>query len=219
MPDVSVVVPARNAAGTIGRTLGALAKQKLDASYEVIVVDGASIDATASMVSSFRPPVTLLRNTDVEPASSRNLGLSHASGNVLAFTDADCEPEPGWLAAGLQALERTSADIVQGKVLPARDAGPFDRTVAVLSEYGLYETANLFVRRSLIERVGEFEPVAALGQERKFGEDVWFAWRAKRAGAQTAFSEEAIVRHEVFERTMLQFLVEQARVRYFPGLV
>jgi len=74
-------------------------------------------------------------------------------------------------------------------VTPASPPGPFDRTVSVGGEYGLYETANLFVRRSTFERLGGFEPVVALdtgelaaggaglgtgSDTHPFGEDVWF---------------------------------------------
>jgi hypothetical protein len=137
---------------------------------------------------------------------------------VLAFTDADCEPAPGWLAAGLKALAR--ADIVQGRVLPAAASGPFDRTLGVTSEYGLYETANLFARRDVFERIGGFEPVLGIGAEtHPFGEDAWFVWRAKRAGALTAFAHDALVYHSVFPRGIGAFVAEQARSRYFPALV
>jgi hypothetical protein len=137
---------------------------------------------------------------------------------VIAFTDADCEPAPGWLAAGMRAL--ADADIVQGRVVPARDPGPFDRTVRVEREHGLYETANLFVRRRMFERVGGFQQLLALSpDESPFGEDAWLVWRARRAGARTAFSHDAVVRHAVFERGPGAYLAEHARRRMFPPLV
>lgn len=219
MVAVTVVVAARNAAATIGRALAALSAQELDGEYEVIVVDSGSTDGTASLVER-APGVALLGNPGGEPASSRNLGAARARGAVLAFTDADCEPAVDWLACGLRVL--SDAEIVQGRVVPAGAAGPFDRTVSVASEYGLYETANLFVRRSVFERVGGFEPVLHLvsgGRAHPFGEDAWFAWRARRTGARTAFASDAVVRHAVFDRGPLEFVRERARVRYFPPLV
>jgi glycosyltransferase involved in cell wall biosynthesis len=217
---VTVVVAARNAAATLPATLAALTAQQLDGGYEVIVVDSGSDDGTSSVAESSPGVAVLLRNPGGEPASSRNLGAARAHGAVLAFTDADCEPAPGWLAAGLRGLER--ADIVQGMVQPAVAPGPFDRTLSVIDEYGLYETANLFVRREWFERVGGFQPLVAAveaGETSPFGEDVWFAWRARRAGARTAFAVDAVVRHAVFERGSRQFLAERARSRYFPPLV
>jgi GT2 family glycosyltransferase len=236
MAEITVVVPARDASATIGRTLAALAGQEVDVDYEVVVVDSGSTDDTPKIVSSSGVVTAVLHNPGGEPASSRNMGARHGTGRVLAFTDADCEPVPSWLASGLRALEQ--ADIVQGKVLPVSEPGPFDRTVRVLWELGLYETANLFVRRELFVRIGGFEPVIALstgelvqgvaasrpkiarrGDARPFGEDVWFGWRAKRSGARSAFAEDALVYHAVFPRGLRDFVAEHARARYFPPLV
>jgi glycosyltransferase involved in cell wall biosynthesis len=218
-PAVTVVVPARNARATIGSTLAALAAQELEHDYEVIVVDSGSTDDTASMAEASPAVTAVLRNPGGEPAGSRNVGARSARGATLAFTDADCEPEPGWLAAGLLALEH--ADIVQGRVLPVRPPGPFDRTVWVSHEYGLYETANLFVRRETFDRAGGFLPVLEPDQRdaHPFGEDAWFVWRAKRAGAETAFADDAVVRHAVFERSAREYVAERARTRLFPPLV
>jgi glycosyltransferase involved in cell wall biosynthesis len=216
---VTVVVPARNAEATIGRALAALADQRLDQQYEVVVVDSGSSDRTRAVVEASELRATLLDNPGGEPAGSRNLGVARARGRLIAFTDADCEPEPGWLAAGVRAL--AGADLVQGRVVPARAAGPFDRTVSVGRDHGLYETANLFVRRETFERVGGFEPVAALERTERqpFGEDAWFAWRAKRAGASCTFAADAVVRHAVFERGAGEYIAERARCRMFPPLV
>jgi GT2 family glycosyltransferase len=218
-PAVTVVVPARNARATIGGTLAALAAQQLEHDYEVIVVDSGSTDGTQAVAEASPVVTAVLENPGGEPAGSRNVGARHARATTLAFTDADCEPEPGWLAAGLRALER--ADIVQGRVEPVRPPGPFDRTIWITHEYGLYETANLFVRRETFERVGGFLPVLSPDQrdEVPFGEDAWFVWRAKRAGALTVFADEAIVRHAVFERSAVECIAERARSRLFPPLV
>lgn len=232
MVAVTVVVPVRNAEATIAGTLAALADQELDLAYEVIVVDSGSSDRTVELVHSAGNVSALLRNPGGEPAGSRNLGAAHAKGEVLAFTDGDCQPTASWLRAGLDAI--VDVDIVQGKVVPAGPAGPFDRTLSVGHEYGLYETANLFVRREWFEQLGGFAPVVALdtgelasgatglgtgSDTQPFGEDAWFAWRARRAGARTGFSEEALVRHAVIGRGPLEFIGERARCRYFPPLV
>jgi glycosyltransferase involved in cell wall biosynthesis len=218
-PAATVVIPARNARATIGGTLAALAAQQTEDAYDVIVVDSGSTDGTESLAESSPAVTRVLHNPGGEPAGSRNLGATHARSAALAFTDADCEPEPGWLAAGLRGLER--ADIVQGRVEPVRPPGPFDRTVWVSHEYGLYETANLFVRRETFERVGGFLAVLPPDQRdaHPFGEDAWFVWRARRAGALTAFAEDALVRHAVFERSAREYVAERARTRLFPPLV
>jgi GT2 family glycosyltransferase len=218
-PDVSVVVPVYNSVETIGRTLSGLSYQRFTGRLEVIVVDGGSIDGTRELLERAGDTITLLHNPEREPASARNLGAARSRADVIAFTDADCEPEPEWLEKGIAAL--AEADIVQGRVLPLPGQGPFDRSLAVTGEYGLYETANLFVRRAVFERAGGFEilPGLDLAQGVHFGEDAWLVWRAKRQGARTTFCMESVVRHAVVPRGIQAMLRETVRRRHFPQLV
>lgn len=219
MVDATVIIPARDAAGTLGATLAALARQETTAGFEVIVVDDGSSDQTAAVAETGAVPVRLLRGTGYGPASARNLGAAAASGRALLFTDADCVPESGWLTAALRALEH--ADLVQGQVLPADDIprGPYDRFIVVVSEYGLYETANLAIRRDLFDRLGGFESILAPRRGIELGEDVWLGWRARRLGARTTFCAAAVVRHAVFPRSAAGYVAERARLRFFPELV
>jgi glycosyltransferase involved in cell wall biosynthesis len=213
---ISVVVPVYNAETTVGRTIAALVAQELDDAYEVIFVDGGSTDGTRELLAAAAgDSLTVLHNPEREPASARNIGARRARGPVLAFTDSDCEPTPGWLAAGRSAL--ADADIVQGKVLPISNHGPFDRTLAVVAEEGLYETANLFVRHQTFDRVGGFTAIPGLPVA--FGEDTSFVWRAKRLGARTVFAGDALVHHAVVPRGIRAYVHELRRRAYFPELV
>jgi cellulose synthase/poly-beta-1,6-N-acetylglucosamine synthase-like glycosyltransferase len=214
---VSVIVPARDAAATIGRTLAALSAQEGDVAYEVIVVDDGSSDATAAVAE--RSGARVVRGPRAGPARARNLGARQATGEAVAFTDADCLPTPGWLAAGVAAL--AAADLVQGAVEPEPGVamGPFDRSLWVRSESGLYESANLLVRRELFDRLGGFEewiePVAG----KSIGEDVLLGWRARRAGARVAFEPRALVHHAVLPRGPGGYVAERRRLEHFPEMV
>jgi glycosyltransferase involved in cell wall biosynthesis len=219
MIRASVIVPNRDASATLPRTLEALANQRFDDEYEVVVVDDGSNDGSAEVAERFGPPVRLVRRPRLGPGPARNAGVAEARGELLAFTDADCEPEPGWLAAGVDAL--AEADLVQGAVAPLPDAprGPFDRTLWIDHETGLYETASLFVRRELFERLGGFEVWLEPEIGKALAEDVWLGWRARRAGARTAFCDRARVGHAVFPRDALGFVAERRRLRYFADIV
>jgi cellulose synthase/poly-beta-1,6-N-acetylglucosamine synthase-like glycosyltransferase len=218
--EVSVIVPAWNAVPTLGRALEALAAQRFDdGAYEVVVVDNGSTDATRELIEA-APGVRLVaRGEHGLAGEARNDGAAAARGSILAFTDADCFPEPDWLANGVRALEQ--ADVVQGRVRPDPGApiGPFDRSLWVGAQDGLFQTANMFMRRELFERVGGFEELHGDAGARAFGEDVWLGWRAVRAGARAAFAAEAVVNHAVLPRGASAYVRERARLGGFPMLV
>lgn len=218
MPLVSVIVPARDASGTLGRALAALAGQELEGEYEVIVVDDGSRDATAEVARAAPGPVTVLRQAATGPAAARNRGVSQASADLLAFCDADVFPTPGWLAAGVAELER--AQLVQGKVLPDPQAplGPFDRTLWITKQVGLFETANLFVTREVFDRAGGFEQWLEPRRGKALAEDVWFGYRALRGGARATFCPDALAHHAVFPRAWPAYVAERTRVEYFPAM-
>jgi glycosyltransferase involved in cell wall biosynthesis len=219
MARVSVIVPARDAGQTLPRALGAILAQDAGEPFEVIVVDDGSRDDTARRAQAFGARVTLVRQAARGPAAARNAGVAHASGTLLAFCDADVFPAPGWLAAGVRAL--AGADLVQGRVLPDPDGtlGPFDRTLWIESAVGLWETANLFVSRSALEAAGGFEQWLAPRRGKALAEDVWFGYRALRAGARPCFSPDALAHHAVFPRGWRAYAAERARLRFFPAMV
>lgn len=217
MPPVAVIVPARDAAATLPATLDALAAQTIPA--EVVVVDNGSQDATAELAQAHPAVDRVVRRARGDgPGAARNDGAAASQAEVLAFTDSDCVPVATWLEAGLAAL--AGADLVQGRVVPdpAGNRHPFEHTVSVPGAHGLFETANLFVRRPWFERLGGFGPgIPAAG--RPFAEDVFFGWDARRAGARTAFSDAALVHHAVLQRPAAEFVGERRRLRHFPVLV
>jgi succinoglycan biosynthesis protein ExoA len=139
-PLVSVVIAARNAASTIDACLAALATQTFQ-SHEVIVVDDGSTDDTAQRAAAAGAQV--LDAAGRGASAARNLGIRHARGRYVAFTDADCVPPPHWLARLVEALETTGATGVgsgQRNVFPTggRDAAAFDaffRLASVVSDY------------------------------------------------------------------------------------
>lgn len=218
-PQVSVVVPAIDAAATtIQRTLHGLAAQDLDAPYEVIVALDGPADRVGIAVRAAFPAARVLSDPQRRgPGAARNHGAAQARAPALAFTDADCEPAPSWLRLGLEALR--SSEVVQGSVLPRPDQprGPWDRTIIVEGETGLFETANMFVRADLFQRLGGFEDWLDTGGK-PIAEDLWFGWQARRAGARIAFRREVLVHHEVYPRGFLEYVTEHARRRFFCAM-
>ncbi len=216
---LTVIIPARNASATIGRTLDALTPT--EDGVEVVVVDDASSDATAVVAAEHGARVVSLEQ-QAGPGPARNAGVAATDAEYLAFTDADCEPSRLWLQAGLSALE-AGADLVTGPIRsdPRAAFGPYDRSLHS-GRLRLFESANLFVRRALFEQLGGFrnpERVRLKIEQGHFGEDVVFGWRAVRSGARVRHATDALVLHAVSPRGPRRYVAERLRLRLFPRLV
>jgi glycosyltransferase involved in cell wall biosynthesis len=104
-PHVTVVIPAFNAATTIGRALDSVAAQTVRPKQVLVVDDGSSEDL-AFAVARFRSSVQVIRKKHGGVASARNCGIAAATGDVVAFLDADDYWEPDKLALQLAILSQ-----------------------------------------------------------------------------------------------------------------
>jgi hypothetical protein len=198
-PDVTVIVPVRNGAASISGLLDALAAQQ-DASFEVVVADNGSTDATAEAARAHAIGARVVEEPRPGSYAARNAGLRVARARVLAFTDVDCTPEPRWLVSGLATLDATGVDIVGGAIRMRATSNPtiwehYDRAVYLRQEdivsHGRWGvTANLFVRRAVFDAVGAFDATLVSGGDREL------CHRADRAGFRIAYAPDALVWHE-----------------------
>jgi cellulose synthase/poly-beta-1,6-N-acetylglucosamine synthase-like glycosyltransferase len=101
---VSVVIPSRNGKGRLPALLSALARQRLDRPWEVIVVEDGSSEISTEALAGL-PGARLVRQPQGGPGSARNRGAALASGEVVVFVDDDCEPAPDWLPEMLRPFE------------------------------------------------------------------------------------------------------------------
>ena len=151
MTDLWVIVPAYNEAERIGQTLAALAAQT-DTGFELLVVDNNSTDDTAAIARAFRAPfpVHVLVETEKGVGCAVDTGFRHAiaaGATLLARTDADCLPRPGWLAAARAGLTG-GAGLMCGRITARRDEhGPAGRAlfrglVALAATFGRLRPAH-----------------------------------------------------------------------------
>ena len=193
---VTVIVPVRNGARTIGALLDALALQQ-GVRFETIVVINATVDGTEKIVRE-HPLECLVVMTDKPGAyGARNAGAKLAIAHTLAFTDADCVPEPRWLAKGLSAL--ADADLVGGAVHQVTSTSPnlwelYDATFYLRQQEnianGFAATANAFVGRDTFEALGGFDESFTSGGDHDFG------MRLRESGGQLVYAPDAVVRHQ-----------------------
>lgn len=102
-PRVTVIVPVKNEAEKLGRCLGALRGQTLPP-VEILVVDGHSTDATTEVARAHG--ATVLYEDQGTRAAACQIGVEHARGDLVAFTDADCVPDADWLQVLAEEIAR-----------------------------------------------------------------------------------------------------------------
>ncbi|MEN6450800.1 MAG: glycosyltransferase family 2 protein [Thermoguttaceae bacterium] len=213
-PFISVIVPVRNEAASIERTLECLMTQDYDPpQWEVLVVDGHSDDATADLARRFaerHPALRVLRNPRRLSSAARNIGIRNARANadIVLIVDGHCEIEDThYLRKLAAAFARSGADCVgRPQPLATRDPTPLQRAVAAArsswlghhphshvysSQSGAVPAASVAVayRRSVFDRVGWFD------EHFDACEDVEFNHRIDRAGLRCYFAPEVAVRY------------------------
>ena len=203
-PAIAVVAATRNRAGRLAGLLGSLEAQSLEPGrFEVVVVDDGSTDDTRTVLEQAtergRLALTAVRAGGEGPARARNLGWRAARAPLVAFTDDDCEADPGWLEAMLALAQRHPGAIVQGPTTPIpaerERLGPFSRTRRIEEPGPWYETCNILYPRELLERLGGFDE----RYPEPLGEDTDLGWRAREQGTELVWAPDARVHHAVDE--------------------
>ena len=214
-PFVSVIIPVFNDGQRLARCLQALEAQTYRDRFEVIVVDNGSKEDPASIVAMF-PHAKLSRQARPSSYAARNTGITLARGEVLAFTDSDCLPDPRWMEAGVDALV-TTADcgmvggaveiFCQDETRPAA-VEVFERITAFpqeryLRDYHYAVTANVFTWRRVMEQLGTFNEKLKSSGDNEWGN------RVHAAGLKQVYCAEARVRHparrtfgEIYRKTV-----------------
>jgi len=198
VPQVSVIIPARNEASRIESCLTALTSQDSTAEFEIIVVDNGSTDETSALASAFS--VTVVHEPRVGRAIARNTGIRAARGNILAFTDADCVPCRSWLRELLIGRDDPEYGCFVGEIVPLEPVNAVARYIherrlicqlRLLSQSPpVAATGSIAYRRSVFDEIGMFDEAFA------FGEDGDLFWRMVRSERfRYRYNPKAIVGH------------------------
>jgi GT2 family glycosyltransferase len=202
MPRVSVVVPTCNRPVLLARCLEALLKQDLPpADYEIIIVDDANSAETCKMVEQRAEQASpgghcilyLPAKYTHGPAAARNIGLRAARSEIIAFTDDDCIPSPGWLSAGLAAMADGVAGVA-GRVSVPLNGVPtdYEYNASHMAQCD-FVTANCFYRRDALLLVEGFDERFTMA----WREDTDLIYTLRERGLQFACAPDALVIHPV----------------------
>jgi glycosyltransferase involved in cell wall biosynthesis len=194
--QISVVIATKDRAGYLERALGSLCVQNGAPSFEVVVVDNGSTDATPAIAQQYvaRAPYPIRYAYEGEPnrGKARNRGIALAQGAIVAFCDDDVQAPPGWLAAHAAAHEESAVrSVVNGPILnvPSYD----DRPKPGWANYSraFLCTCNVSVPKDALIAAGGFDEAFRL-----YGwEDTELGVRLREAGAAWTFAWDAYIWH------------------------
>ena len=208
-PFVSVVVGIRNEEKFIEECIESLLHLDYPQdSYEIIIVDGMSTDKTQDLVQKY--PVRLLLNERKNVAAARNLGVENARGDLVAFTDGDCQVDPRWLKTLVSEMMNAPEDVacVGGPNLIFDTDPVFGRVVGHAQETFLgsggsaqsknstkkhyvssLPNCNAMYKKNTIREAGYFDERFVVGQDGDLN------YRISRIGYKFLYIPEAKVLH------------------------
>lgn len=201
LPFATVIIPVKDGPVLLARAVRALLAQDYPADrFEVIVADNGSAASPAAVLPD-DPRVILIEERRPGSYAARNTALGCAHGEILAFTDADCRPDPGWLRTAARFLaDHPDVAMIGGQVrLEYRHGEP--RTGPEWFEFvqgfpqerylatGFAVTANMVTRRSVFDRIGEFDGTLLSGGDAEWGR------RVHAAGLAQRYLPDAVVLH------------------------
>ena len=198
-PSVTIVVATYNGGRTLRKCLESLRHLNYP-DYETVVVDDGSTDDTQDIVKDF-PEVRTTRQENAGLSSARNEGIRLARGEIVAFTDSDCEADPDWLHHLAGPFENPHCAGAGGPNLTPGTPSRVHRAVSLAPGHAAHvlldsERAehvpgcNMAFRREKLLEVDAFDPLF-----RQAGDDVDIIWRLQDLGYTIAFAPGALVWH------------------------
>jgi glycosyltransferase involved in cell wall biosynthesis len=202
--DISVVVCTRNRAPQLKLALESLARLQYAGHWELVVVDNGSTDDTQRVIEEFGKafdrPLRSVYEGQPGIGHARNVGLQHATCELIAYVDDDCYPEPDWLQwIGTLFTEHPQLGYIGGK-LPLFD--PADLPIAIQTEVipqwipprgyvrpGQIPGANMAFRRAVLLEIGGFDARFYVA------EDVEVQSRVSAAGWSGYYEPRMVVHH------------------------
>ncbi|HSU90821.1 MAG TPA: glycosyltransferase, partial [Sporolactobacillaceae bacterium] len=220
-PKASVIVCAYNAASTLGECVASLRTLNYP-NYETIVVDDGSTDSTAQIAEQAGVQTIRLEHRGL--AAARNAGVDAASGEIIAFIDADARADRDWLYHLIETITRRDAAAASGPNFAPTPVSTRAAAMAVApglprevragdADLAQLCGCNMALSKTALKKIGGFDPAFTTA-----GDDVDLSWRLTESGETLAYAPGAVVIHER-RATLGSYLAQQRGYGRGEGLL
>ncbi|MBU1006040.1 MAG: glycosyltransferase [Candidatus Omnitrophica bacterium] len=212
---ISVIIPTYNKKSLLLKTLKCLERQTLPKNlYEILIIDDGSTDGTDGQIKKYageNKNVKYFKKPHSGPGDSRNLGLKHARGEIIAFTDDDCVVPGKWLTNIRNSfLKNQGIAGIEGKTLTFfRHISPLTHQVINTYSHGIFPTCNMAYKKDILKKIGGFDKIF----KHPHDEDIDLAWNALKYG-EIIFDEAVIIIHPAYRRGILKKLLWTCHFKY-----
>ncbi|HET7377352.1 MAG TPA: glycosyltransferase [Anaerolineae bacterium] len=228
MPDFSIIIPAYNSTAWLPHCLKAVQQQTIDcARYEIIVVDDGSIDRTVSTAQEIlkgNPSARVMTVPHGGPAAARNAGAQLAQGELVLFTDSDCEPAPDWIqtltaafqepaVVGAKGVYRTQQRSLVARFVQQEYQVKYDQ-MRQLKAIDFIDTYSAAYRREAFLANGGFDETFTTASV----EDQEFSFRLASRGYHLVFAPNAIVFHQ-HDASPLEYFRRKFHIGFWKAYV
>jgi cellulose synthase/poly-beta-1,6-N-acetylglucosamine synthase-like glycosyltransferase len=201
---ITIIIPVYNAGKTIQTCLESLVNQKTSRKYEIIFIDDGSEDNSLNIMNSMKNKgdISVISQSNSGPAKARNVGAKLAKGDILVFTDSDCELDVYWLEEMTKPFDDEDVIGVQGSYKTKQKG--------IIPRYEQYEIENSYIRynrnkyidaigtysaayrRMIFMKYGGFNTTYKLAS----GEDFDLSYKMAADGHRMVFNNKAICYHQ-----------------------
>ena len=220
--DISIIIPVFNAGDKIYRCIDAIKKQKTKRSFEIILVDDGSTDDAIQQIQDDN--VRIFHQSNQGPAAARNLGVEKSKGEIILFTDADCEPQEDWIEEMVRPLEDSSISGVKGAYLT--------RQKKIVARFVQLEYESKYEKMKKDRYIDFIDTYSAGFKKRDFicvggydtrfptacVEDQEFSFRMWEKGYRMVFNPDAKVYH-THSDNIFNYMKKKFRIGFWKALV
>lgn len=235
MPNgfVSVIIPTKNRALYLKQAIESVYRQTCQ-SFEIIVVDDGGVDGTKDIVKLFDGRVQYYFQEAAGVSAARNLGISKARGEYIAFLDDDDvylperlaggvdylshHPDKAWVCSGFSFIDAHNNPLPRDAILPQKT----EITLHDIAMFTFISTCSVTVRKTMLDKVGGFP------QGCKASEDYHLWAKIMRLGAGGVIQKDLVRYRQHAGNTKLPFhilvrentrIIDEIVVSNAPGLM